>query len=224
MKTSLLAALSAAVIGTFAASAAHAKTIDFGVAALGGSPGIGYTGATLDQSSAFDLDGALLIVSSVGAGDSSGLVVFNILNPPGTPDTVNIAPSNIAYGSANGNNLNLPLGADVTKSWKANGDSFTEKLDTVLSINRGTQNAITVILKGKLNDTLGDFVDAPAFLIVSANQAGGPHTSISLALTNTSTLSGVPEPSTWVMMALGFGALGYAATRKGKAKIAMISA
>jgi hypothetical protein len=40
---------------------------------------------------------------------------------------------------------------------------------------------------------------------------------ISGAGNNTIDLSGaVPEPSTWVMMALGFVALGYAAIRRGK--------
>lgn len=222
MKTSLIAALSAAVIATLAGSAANAavKTIDFGVSALGGDPGVSFSGgASLDQSTAFDLDGALLIVSSVGANDSSGLVVFDPANPPGSPDTVDIAPRNLEYGNSAG-----PLGTNIVKSWEANGDTYTETLTTVLSINRATQNAITVVLQGTLTDMLGDFNGSPAFLILQANQAsnGG---AISVALTDTSTLApGTPEPSTWVMMALGFSALGYAATRKGKAKVATLSA
>ena len=222
MRTSLIAALGAAAIATLASSAASAavKTIDFGVGALGGDPGISFSGgATLDQSTAFDLDGALLIVTSVGANDDSGLAVYNPSNPPTTPDTVDIAPTNIDYGSTPGS-----LGTDIVKSWSANGDDFTETLKTVLSIDRSTNNAITVVLSGTLTDTSGDFTNSPAFLILSANQAqnGG---AISVALTNTSTLSGgAPEPSTWVMMALGFGALGYAAVRRGKAKIATLSA
>lgn len=223
MKTSLVAALGAAIIGTLAGNAAHAavKTIDFGVSALGGDPGISYTGASLDQSSAFDLDGALLIVTSVGAKDSSGLVVFNAANPPGTPDIVHVAPSNIAYGNSPGT---LPKDEDIVKSWSANGDDFTETLTTVVSIDRATQNAITVTLSGTLSDTGGLFDNAPAFLILSANQAEGPGSAISVALTDTSTLGGVPETSTWVMMALGFGALGYAATRKGKGSVAALPA
>ncbi len=113
MKTSLIAALGAAVIATLAGSAANAavKTIDFGVSALGGSPGVSFSGgATLDLSTAFDLDGALLIVSSVGANDSSGLIVFDPSNPPGSPDTVDILPRNIQYGATAG-----PLGTDIMK-------------------------------------------------------------------------------------------------------------
>ena len=34
----------------------------------------------------------------------------------------------------------------------------------------------------------------------------------------------VPEASTWAMMALGFGALGFAAARRRKANIAMLTA
>ena len=220
MKTSLIAALGAVAIGALAAPAAHAavKTIDFGVSALGGDPGISYSGGgTLDQSTTFDLDGALLIVSSIGPNDSSGLVLYSQGNPPGTPDTVDIAPSKINYGTAPGE-----LGADIVKSWTANGDVFMETLTTVLSINRATANAITVTLSGTLTDSAGDFNNSPAFLILQASQAGGPNSTISLGLTDTSTL-GTPEPATWVMLVLGFGALGYAATRKGKAKDSMLA-
>lgn len=223
MKTPLIAAFGAAVIATLAGSAANAavKTIDFGVSALGGDPGVSFSGgATLDQSTAFDLDGALLIVSSIGPNDSSGLILFDPSNPPGSPDTVDIAPSNIDYGTNPGS-----LGADIVKSWSANGDTYTEKLTTVLSIDRATQNAITVTLSGTISDTGGLFDNAPAFLILSANEAQGPGSAIGVALTDTSTLApGTPEPSTWVMMALGFSALGYAATRKGKGKVAAIPA
>jgi len=81
---------------TLAGSAANAAVIDFGIAAIGGNPGISFSGgATLDKSTSFDLDGASLFVSSVGPGDASGLVVFAPGQPPGTPNSVNITPSNI---------------------------------------------------------------------------------------------------------------------------------
>lgn len=223
MKTSLIAALGAAAIATLAGSAAQAAVIDFGVAAIGGDPGVSYSGGgTLDTSASFDLDGALLAVTSVGPNDASGLVVFVNGAPPGTPNTVDIDPSDIMYGSGTGK-VNAPL-PSIVKSWTANGDTFTETLDTVVSIDRSTGNAITVVLEGTLSDTADVFpVGSPAFLILSATQADGPGGAISVSLTNTSTLS-TPEPSTWVMMALGFGALGYAATRKGKGKVAALPA
>jgi hypothetical protein len=111
------------------------------------------------------------------------------------------------------------------KSWTAtDGDKFTETLTTVDSINRGTTNAITVTLSGMVSDTAGVFVDAPIFLIFSANQAGGPGHTISATFTDTTDIGAIPETSTWAMMALGFGALGYAASRRRKASIAMLSA
>jgi hypothetical protein len=221
MKTSCVAALGAAMIATLGiSSAAEAAVIDFGVSALGGSPGLSYSGgSTLDQSTSFDLDGSTLIVSSIGPNDASGLVVFVNGAPPGTPNTVDITPPDIMYGSGPG------AFPSIVKSWTAGGDTFTETLDDVVSIDRHTADAITVTLSGSLTDTGGLFpVGSPAFLILSATQANGPGGAISVSLTNTSTLaSGTPEPSTWVMMALGFGALGYAATRKGK-KMATLSA
>jgi hypothetical protein len=218
MKNSSIVALGAALIATIgASSAAQTAMIDFGVVALGGA--IDYAGsATLDESSSLDLDGALLLVSNVGAGDDSGLAVF----PSGTSNTVAISPSDIVYGSGTGSG---PLGADIFKTWTAAGDSFIEDLTSVLSINRATADAITVVLEGTLTDTGGLFpIGSPAFLILTASQAGSAGNGVAASLTNTSTLSAVPEPSTWVMMVLGFGALGYAASRARKSNMSMPSA
>jgi hypothetical protein len=75
-------------------------------------------------------------------------------------------------------------------------------------------------LQGTLTDAAGLFpVDSPAFLVLTASQAGGPGNVVAASLTNTSTLGAVPEPSTWVMMALGFGALGYIGSRGSKANM-----
>ncbi len=92
-------------------------------------------------------------------------------------------------------------------------DSFTETLSTVWEINRSTGDAITVTLLGTLTDSLGLFTNTPAKLILQANEVGGPGAAISAAITNTAA-STVPEPSTWLMMALGFVGLGYAAVRR----------
>jgi hypothetical protein len=91
-------------------------------------------------------------------------------------------------------------------------------------MDRTTTDVIDLTLVGTLIDTGDVFVDSPVLLMLSANQAGGSG-SVGVVLTNRSgvTLS-IPEPSTWVMMILGFGALGYAATRGRKTNIAMLSA
>jgi len=200
----------AAIASVVATSGAHAAVINFAVSVLDGA-GLGFTGATLDKSSAFNFDGSSLLVSSLGPGDASGLSPF-----PTPPDTVALAPTLIDYGSGTGSG---PLAADVTKTWTgATGDKFTELLTDIGSINRATMNAITVTLTGTVNDSDGLFVDVPISLIFSANQVGGRGTSISAGFTNTTVTSGVAEPSTWVMLGLGFVGLGFAAVRRAKSQ------
>jgi hypothetical protein len=213
MKSSAIAVLGAVAIGALGGtSAAQAAMINFAVAALDGT--VLYTGPSLNLSSAFDFDTAILLVSETGAGDASGLNHF---------DTVKVSPTDIMYGSGSAP-TDLP-GGGIVKTWTGHtGDSFTETLTHVDKINRGTPNAITVTLSGTLSDTDHIFVDAPAFFILSANQVGGSGSSISATFTDTSKIGGVPEPSTWAMMALGFGALGYAASRRRKSNVAMLSA
>jgi PEP-CTERM motif len=206
--------LAAGFIATMgASSAAQAAVVDFGVVALGGT--ITYSGGgTLDTSAELDLDSALLVVSDIGPGDESGLSVFPSISGD---DTVTLSHP-IDYGSGSGM-MNIPIpGGDVSKTWTGmvNGmpDMFTETLTTVVDIDRATMNAITVTLTGSLNDSEGLFVNAPVSLILGATQVGGAGKAISASITNTASASSVPEPSTWVMMALGFVAVGYAAARR----------
>ena len=68
------------------------------------------------------------------------------------------------------------------------------------------------------------FVDTPVSLTLSATQDGGPGNIITVSFTNaTGVAPSIPEPSTWAMVALGFGALGYAASRRRKANLAAFS-
>jgi PEP-CTERM motif len=207
MKRFVSAAAIALIAGMGAASAARSATINFAVSVLGGA-NLGYTGgARLDLASAFDFDGASLLVSAVGSGDQSGLSPFPVL-----PDTVTLDPSLIAFGAGTGSST---LPTDVVKGWTGgNGDVFTETLTNVQSINRATPNAITVFLTGTVSDTLGLFNNTPVNFILSANQVGGAGTAIEAGFTNTTVLGSIPEPSTWVMFALGFAGLGYTAIRR----------
>jgi len=228
MKSALIAALVAAALVAFgASSAAQADMVDFTVAAFDGS--ISYAPATsLDVSASLDLDQATLLVTDAGPGDASGLAMFDpvtlaTVSPPGGDiilygDTTPVPPGG------------RPLGADVILSWPlAPGpgtDTFTETLTTVDSIDRGTPDEITVILSGTLSDTAGDFKDAPASIMLVATQFLGPGFLPDVTFTNTAgaVAPAIPETSTWAMMALGFGALGYAASRRGKARIAALFA
>jgi len=219
MKRTVIAALGTAVIATFVAnSAAEAAIIGFSFGAFDGS--MTHDGASLDVSTVLDLDSATFLVMEVNPGDSSGLAdvdpvtVSSATSPPGAA---------IIYGSTPGS-----LGADVALSWPVTpgpgADIFTEKLTTVVSIDRGTPDAITVVMSGTVSDSMGHFMDSPALLQLKASQDLGA-VFPTVTFTNESGIitPSIPEPSTWVMMALGFGALGYAAIRRGKANGALRS-
>ncbi len=216
MKRSVIAALGAAVIAMLgASSAAQAGTIDFGVVGIGGT--IGNTGSNLEESTAIDLDESTLFVSGVGPGDESGLVAFDTVSvfAPTSPDT------NIIFGSGTGTS---PLVPEVVVSWTGSNGDFTETLTTVHDVarNPNSPDSIGVTLLGTVTGPPDSgFVDTPVSFTLSATQDGGPGNTITVSFTNaTGVAPSIPEPSTWVMMALGFGALGYAGLRRRKAMLA----
>jgi hypothetical protein len=217
MKRSVIAAFGAAVIAMLgASSAAQAASINFNFSALDGS--ILHDGTSLSDSTYLDFVGAIELVTSLGSGDASGLNEFDTITLTGetTPTTSNA----IIYGSTPG-----PLGADVILSWPMvvgpGVDTFTETLTTVKSIATIPSvdpDFIAVTLTGTLTDAKGLFMDSPVVLSFSATQVGDNIPSVSFS--NTSIVTPViPEPSTWVMMALGFGALGYTGFRRRKARL-----
>ncbi|HEY5205738.1 MAG TPA: PEP-CTERM sorting domain-containing protein [Roseiarcus sp.] len=217
MKRSVIAAASAAAIAMLAASsAAEAATIDFGVTSFDGSITF-LGGASLDQSTTLDLDLSFLVVNEISPGDQSGVTLLDVVSL-----TANTSPvsSQIIYTSGPG-----PLGAVVTLSWVATsgpgiGDVFTETLNTVAAINRAVTDQIGLKLTGTVSDNGGSFMNVPITLNLTASQSMG---LIDVEFTNatTSVTPSIPEPSTWVMMAIGFGALGYAGFRR---RTAMLSA
>jgi PEP-CTERM motif len=234
MKRSGLAALGAAVITTFAASsAARAVTINFGFAAGDGSKT--YTGTSLQESSALDLDGATMLVLGIGSGDASGLAFGDVINlgntlPPSATHIISYGDPTVPVPPGG-----RPLGFDVILTWPISpapgADVFTETLTTVVSINRAMADQIGVTMTGTITDTTGLFSASdptPVELIMTASQAGGGPGGdfIGVEFTNKSfeaPPTSIPEPSTWVMMGLGFGALGYAASRQRKANAALRS-
>ena len=218
MKTSVVAALGAAMIATLGAeSAVRAATIDFGVVGIGGT--IVATGSDLEESTALDLDESTLFVSGIGPGDDSGLAAFATVSvfAPSPPDT------NIIYGFVTGTS---PLAPQVVLSWTGSQGAFTETLTTVKEVarNPSSPNSIGVTLLGTVTGPPGSgFIDTPVSLTLTANQEGGPGNTITVSFTNASGVApSIPEPSTWVMMALGFGALGYAGFRRRGANIAAL--
>jgi hypothetical protein len=200
-----------------AESAVRAATIDFGVVGIGGT--IVATGSDLEESTALDLDESTLFVSGIGPGDDSGLAAFDTVSvfAPSPPDT------NIIYGFVTGTS---PLAPQVVLSWTGSQGAFTETLTTVKEVarNPSSPNSIGVTLLGTVTGPPGSgFIDTPVSLTLTANQEGGPGNIITVSFTNaTGVAPSIPEPSTWVMMALGFGALGYAGFRRRGANIAAL--
>ena len=220
MKTSVVAALGAALMATLGVdSAVRAATIDFGVRGIGGT--IVSTGSDLEESTALDLDDATLLVSGIGPGDDSGLAAFDTVSvfAPSPSDT------NIIFGSGTGTS---PLAPEVVVSWTGSQGAFTETLTMVKEVARDPKipDSIGVTLLGMVTGPPGSgFVDTPISLTLSATQDGGPGNAITVTFTNSAggVTPSIPEPSTWAMVALGFGALGYAASLRRKANLAALS-
>jgi hypothetical protein len=210
MRRSVVATLGGAIIAMLGAgSAAEAAMINFTLATIDGTPT--YVGDTVDVSTSLDFDAALLTVSEIGPQDASGLM------PGGF--NVTIAPTDINYGAGTGP-MKLPV--SIVETWTGdNNDMFTETLTDVDSINRSTLNQIIVNLSGTVSDSDNLFVKTPAFLVVNATQFGGVGTGTSATFTSTAgaVIPTIPESSTWVMMTLGFSALGYAGFRRRKAML-----
>jgi hypothetical protein len=215
MKCSVIAALSAAVIAMLAASsAAQAAAIAFGASSVDGS--ITFLGGPfLDQSTTLDLDLSFLRVNEISPVDESGVAIDDVLSLTAMTSPTS---SQIIYASGLG-----PLGADVILTWVATvgpgaGDVFTETLTNVAAINRAVSDQIGLKLTGTVSG--GSFLNVPITLNLTASESMG---LIDVEFTNatTSVTPSIPEPSTWVMMGLGFGALGYAGFRR---RTAMLSA
>ena len=112
--------------------------------------------------------------------------------------------------------VDVTLLTPISKTWTGSFGAFSESLTTLTEINRGL-NAIAFTFEGTV--TGGVFHDSPVSMVLSLTQAGGPGNVVSASLTNA---GAVPEPATWVMLALGFAGLGYAAVRRSaKDKVAL---
>jgi hypothetical protein len=217
MKCSATAAFGAVVIAMLGASSAtHAAAVNFDFSAFDSS--IIHDGTSLSDSTFLDLNDASELVTSVVFGDASGLQEGDAITLTGASSpTLNNA---IIYGSGPG-----PLGANVILSWPmASGpgvDAFTETLTTVTTIVTAPSDPdfIAVTLTGTITDSMGLFMNAPVVLMFTATQAGANIPSVAFSNSTTGVTPAIPEPSTWVMMALGFGVLGYAGFRRRKAML-----
>jgi hypothetical protein len=178
--------------------------IDFGLIPIGGTPS--FTGASLDTSTAFDFGGGSYMVNQIGPGDQSTLALSN---------TVSL--TNLSYGSGTAGTLT----SDLIKTWTTASGTFTETLTSFIA-NRGTPNALTLVLAGTLLGPGG--IDQPAFAILNANEVGGPGNAVDWSLTNTSSLvATTPLPAALPLFAsvlTGLGAFGLIGWRRKRKQIA----
>ena len=191
-----IASMFAGLVAFAVAGSAQASTfIDFGTVAIGGTPS--YAGSSLDSSTSFSFGGGLYLVSQRSAGDQSGLTIG---------DTVSLT-SPVVYGSSNSGSTSL------IKSWTDSLGSFTETL-TSFTANRTGSNSIALTFAGTLSGPGG--LSQPAFAILTASQVGGPGTSISWSLTNTSVSQPAftPLPAALPLFAAGLGGLGLLGWRR----------
>lgn len=207
-------AAAAAFVATVAVGSAQAavRPIDFSAVALcpATCTGITYTGTTLGTSTSLDLDGSSWLVVSVNTGDQSGLA---------SGGTFGLTPTSGVYGALHGV-VDVTLASPIIKDWTATvgpdaGASFVETLTTLHEVVRGV-NSIAFTFEGTLTTAPASLLGTPVGMVLSLTQAGGTGNVVSASLTNAS--NAVPEPSTWVMLALGFAGLGYAAVRRRSAK------
>jgi hypothetical protein len=190
-----LAAAALAVLVFTGSAQASTIHLDFGVSPLGGTPG--YTGASLDTSTAFDFGGGSYQVNIIGSGDQSLLALGNL-----------VTLTNLTYGSGNSGTLS----SDMIKSWTTSAGDFTETL-TSFTANRLTPNALTLVLGGTLTGPGG--ISQTVFALLNANQVGGPGNAVNWSLTNTSfNPSNVPLPAAFSLFATGLAGLALLGRRR----------
>jgi hypothetical protein len=192
-----LATLAAvAVLGLGATNAQAAIVVNFGGAPVGTITATVPPGNSINTATTISMPTGF-IVTSIGAGDQSGLAVGGsfTVNPgtwvlsPGTPTT-------------------------LVKSWTTTAGTFTETLNTLTNIDRTTTNALILFYSGTLTGP-GITGSQPAFMEATFNQVQGPpNGAITASLTDTST-NPIPEPSTVVLAGLGaLGLIGYGLRRR----------
>jgi hypothetical protein len=173
-----------------------------GAIALSGLAGFSGSASALVVDFQADASPPLRAINSPPSGPPGNLLTATAISIAAGWSTADVTSLVIS------NPIHLSAGSLITISFDIGADAFSDTL---------TEKAPTVN---------GDIVDVSAFgelvgtgagmntseLDLSFTQAGGAGHSISGSATySTST---VPEPSTWVMVGIGFMGLGYAASRR----------
>jgi len=215
-------ALAAAFVATIGAvSAAHSATISIGTSFNGGPITLQSSGAVPGPVSSSGALGAYDVNTESGVDLSAASLNSNSLNASttGTLDTLNIfvSASDITTAASvvkflSGLTVNL-----LTPGWSVTETTFEDNSNTVFGTTGGTVTTLaTNMFTGLGTFTLttpvsvtSPFSVTEEFVIKSNGLSGSANNTIDLSGSTV-----IPEPSTWVMMVLGFIGLGYAAVRR----------
>ena len=104
------------------------------------------------------------------------------------------------------------------------GDVFQFSVDTVQttawSNNPGVSSSFTLYLLGSTVDSLSHFTATPTSLTLSFNSTGGSAYAASATLAvPPAPIGTVPEPATWALTLMGFGAMGAAMRRRPRTSV-----
>jgi hypothetical protein len=231
MGAKLLSGVVSAVFGVTAVAGAGAQTISIGTGSAGsittlasGDPSVSAIGPGFSfQATALDF--------SAGADLGSNVATISVLANPGvtvtvwvTETDVNLGPTPQKLSFVSGLTQNqLPEGATVTET------TWFDASNT--AYGTGTQLATATFTSIGSNAPVTTVVDAFAPYSITEEyevtfSLPTPPTALStidLTTTTEGPIPFVPEPSTWIMMAIGFTGLGYTAVRRGRRSQAQAS-
>ena len=193
MKRVMLLTLLAVALPT--AALANTITIDFGVAPMGGNPT--FTGSSLANATSVNMGSEPFVVNEIHPDDQSGLSLGSHVNLSGTIFNV----GHIASGGTGT--------TDFTKSWTANGLTFTETFTSFTLVRSPETHSLALSLTGTIS-VPGLVVDQPATAVINFNNAGGSnHHTMNWSMTENTTAATVPDPG--MLELLGTGMVGLVA-------------
>lgn len=156
---------------------------------------------------------------------NSGPVTFDVTSAIDTAAgySGNVTSSG-AFGLRSGT-FPAPITATLSSSYNAVGLVFgnddtccATSMNAVLSVYNGATLIGSVNLAGNMNDFADQFIglsSVAAFNRVTIDYGNASlYTFIDDFRLGTAATAGVPEPATWAMMMLGFGAVGFAMRRR----------